>query len=63
MPSKVLHIVLETGSISGGVKVVGELANRLVERGWQVAIWSINANAFFRTTVGWFGFLSGLAVS
>lgn len=50
MPDKTLHIVLETGSISGGVRVAGELANRLAARGWTVKIWSIHE----RQTMSWF---------
>ncbi len=46
-----LHIVLETGSMAGGVRVVGEIANRLVNRGWQVDIWSVNQR---ETLTSWF---------
>lgn len=42
MPSKTIHIVLETGTISGGVQVVGQLANGLARRGWEVKIWSLH---------------------
>ena len=37
-----LRIVLETGSLAGGVRVVGEIANRLVPQGYPVEIWSVN---------------------
>lgn len=50
MAKPVLHIVLETGSISGGVRVIGELANRLTARGWTVKVWSIHE----RQTMSWF---------
>lgn len=46
-----LHIILETGSLSGGVRVIGEMANRLVLRGWPVSIWSINQK---ETLTKWF---------
>ena len=46
-----LHIVLETGSMAGGVRVVGEIANRLVNRGWEVDIWSVNPK---ETLTSWF---------
>jgi len=46
-----LHIILETGSLSGGVRVIGELANRLALRGWPVSIWSINQQS---TLTKWF---------
>jgi glycosyltransferase involved in cell wall biosynthesis len=47
---KPLLIVLETGSISGGVRVVGELANRVVARGRPVKIFSPN----LRESMRWF---------
>jgi len=46
-----LHIVLETGSMAGGVRVVGEIANRLANRGWTVDIWSVNQK---ETMTSWF---------
>ena len=46
-----IHIVLETGSLSGGVRVIGELANRLALRHWPVSIWSINQKT---TLTKWF---------
>lgn len=45
-----VQFVLETGSLAGGVRVVGELANRLVARGWDVSIWSINP----KESMSWF---------
>jgi len=48
--NKILHIVVETGSLAGGVRVIGELANRLTDRGWKVSIWSVNP----RKTIEWF---------
>lgn len=51
MTKPTLHIILETGSISGGVAVIGELANRLTARGWTVKIWSIHQR---QTMQRWF---------
>jgi len=51
MTKPTLHIVLETGSISGGVAVIGELANRLAARSWTVKIWSIHQR---KTMQEWF---------
>jgi len=46
-----VHIVLETGSLAGGVRVVGEIANRLSRREWPVTIWSVNKR---ETLTDWF---------
>lgn len=46
-----IHFVVETGSLAGGVRVIGELANRLTERGWDVNIWSVNPR---ETMTDWF---------
>lgn len=46
-----VHIVVETGSLAGGVRVIGEIANRLTERGWEVDIWSVNPK---ETLTDWF---------
>jgi len=46
-----VHIVVETGSLAGGVRVIGELANRLVKRDWPVSIWSVNP---VQTLTNWF---------
>jgi len=43
-------IVLETGSLAGGVRVVGEIANGLANRGHDVSIWSVND----AKTMAWF---------
>lgn len=45
-----IYWVLETGSLAGGVRVVGEYANRLAQRGWDVQIWSANP----KQSMGWF---------
>ena len=50
MSKRPVHFVVETGSLAGGVRVIGEMANRLVQRGWPVSIWSINP----RETMSWF---------
>lgn len=50
MEKRPVHFVLETGSLSGGVRVVCELANRLVRRDWPVMIWSVQP----KQTLGWF---------
>lgn len=49
MKPKVMFVV-ETGSLAGGVRVIGEYANRLAERGWPVEIWSVNK----KETMSWF---------
>jgi len=46
-----IFFVVETGSQAGGVKVIGELANRLALRGWTVSIWSVNLR---ETMTSWF---------
>lgn len=45
-----VYVVLETGSLAGGVRVLGEFCNRLVRRGWTVEVWSPN----MRESMGWF---------
>lgn len=50
MPKRPVNIVVETGSLAGGVRVIGEIANRLVQRDWEVSIWSINP----QETMSWF---------
>ena len=50
MPKRSVNFILETGSLAGGVRVIGELANRLAARGWEVAIWSIHP----AKTMAWF---------
>jgi len=42
MEKRKVHLVLETGSLSGGVRIVAEVANRLAARDWEVLIWSVN---------------------
>lgn len=51
MVKRDVHIVCETGSLSGGVRVIGEVANRLHRRGWKVKIWSVNPK---ETLTSWF---------
>lgn len=46
-----INIVLETGSLSGGVRVVGEIANRLAMAQYPVSIWSVNHK---ETMTAWF---------
>lgn len=46
-----VNIVVETGSLAGGVRVIGEVANRLTEHGWEVSIWSVNNR---ETLTDWF---------
>jgi len=46
-----VNFVVETGSLAGGVRVIGEMANRLAERNWTVAIWSVNPK---ETLTDWF---------
>ncbi len=61
--------VVETGSLAGGVRVIGELANRLAERGWEVSIWSVNPvetlSAWFRldSRVVWHNFMRTATVA
>lgn len=50
MAKRPVHFVVETGSLAGGVRVIGELANRLARRNWEVAIWSVNK----ADTMRWF---------
>lgn len=45
-----IAFIVETGSLSGGVRVIGELANRLADRDWEVSIWSPNP----KETMAWF---------
>jgi hypothetical protein len=47
---RTVMFVVETGSLAGGVRVIGEMANGLVDRGWPVEIWSVNP----RETMAWF---------
>lgn len=42
MSKRPIAFLLETPSISGGVRVIFELANRLANRDWDVSIWSPN---------------------
>jgi glycosyltransferase involved in cell wall biosynthesis len=51
MQKRKVHFVVETGSISGGVRVIGEVANRLDSLGWDVSIWSLNKK---ETLTSWF---------
>lgn len=50
MAKRPVHFVVETGSLAGGVRIIGEMANRLVRRGWPVAIWSVHK----RDSMSWF---------
>lgn len=43
--------VVETGSLAGGVRVIGELANRLALHGYPVSIYSVNPR---ETLTAWF---------
>lgn len=50
MTKQPIHFVVETGSLAGGVRVIGEMANRLAKRGWKVSIWSVHK----RDSISWF---------
>lgn len=53
MPSKPnIMFVVETGSLAGGVRVIGEIANRLANLGYPVSIYSVNPK---ETLTNWFG--------
>lgn len=52
MPSKPnIMFVVETGSLAGGVRVIGELANRLAKLDYPVSIYSVNPR---ETLTSWF---------
>lgn len=52
MPSKPnIMFVLETGSLAGGVRVIGELANRLARLEYPVSVYSVNPR---ETLTSWF---------
>lgn len=51
MNKRPVIFVVETGSQAGGVKVIGEMANRLAQRDWPVSIWSVNPK---ETLTSWF---------
>jgi glycosyltransferase involved in cell wall biosynthesis len=51
MDKRPVHFVVETGSLAGGVRIIGEMANRLAAKGWTVTIWSVNPK---ETLTNWF---------
>lgn len=45
---KSIIILAEALTLSGGVRVIGEIANRLTARGWAVEIWTLQKREDFR---------------
>ena len=53
--------MLETGTLSGGVRVVGEMMNRLVSRGWPVTVISLHPRRSMDSKEGaWFDLNPGV---
>lgn len=59
---KPIYFVLETGTISGGVRVLGEMMNRLVSRGWPVTVCCLHPRRSMdaREKGGWFDLNGGV---
>ena len=57
MNKRKVFLVAETGSLSGGVRVIGDVANHLKRRGWDVSIWSLNPK---ETLTNWFKLEDGI---